>query len=711
MNINMPADPQLRNSLVRALKKAMETTLSEADWIDLGYLTNTREWIVNHDRLLRSLRWQDPDYGRHVYAAVERILEQDPANLQVLLEFGGVGEWIRVNQPALYEAAIGSALPVVAGITETQDSFGGGFDQQKQTTRGPVAAQHILTADQRQYLQTIFDYFHEHGRWPTYRYLERRMIIEGDFDARQIAHDLPYVVPSMSSDVSWNPEREAMLSVPAMALCRGAESELTLFIAALKLAVGKYLSSDDPSPRVTSGEAKETLHADDLALGKLAHLIRCEPCWYASLGTTGEAEWDFAISPDIVRYRKVESLADYLEIRSGQTLLGPMDHIAWMQAASQASADALDPLPTAPAEQVPARAGTRGRIAIFVSYRRDDSAGSAGRLHADLTRRFGEHPVFMDVTGLEPGVEWQQELRDALTSCKVFLAIIGKHWLTTADPGSGRRRLDMEGDWVRRETAEALRRGIRVIPVLVDGAQLPKADDLPDDLRPLVGWQSHEITSKRWDYDTGQLMKVMEAVIGDPPAQVVDSRASAPLSQEAIPSTGSTRYSDPTLSVEAQKILHFLVRSYPPEATVSGEVVEQAVGIQGMGLSDALHELEEAGLIRDMRAGISQSPFATFMLNVSAWTRVDASVVGFDVAADMVTVATAASNHDQIERDALLAETGLPDRRLDIAALLLKDRDLVGIIRPLVRGLTFSTLLTSYKTRTFAKSQRRTESK
>jgi hypothetical protein len=109
---------------------------------------------------------------------------------------------------------------------------------------------------------------------------------------------------------------------------------------------------------------------------------------------------------------------------------------------------------------------------IFVSYRRQESSHLAGRLYDRLADRFGEAQVFIDVDTIEPGVDFAEEIFRAVAACKVLLAIIGPAWLSSAD-GQGGRRLDDPGDIVRLEVEAALQRGVRVIPILMDGAVMP----------------------------------------------------------------------------------------------------------------------------------------------------------------------------------------------------------------------------------------------
>ena len=121
---------------------------------------------------------------------------------------------------------------------------------------------------------------------------------------------------------------------------------------------------------------------------------------------------------------------------------------------------------------------------IFVSYRREDSEHLAGRLYDRLADRFGEGQVFMDVDTIELGVDFGEEIVRAVARCKVLLAVIGPGWLTAADE-RGPRRLDNPKDFVRLEIETALDRGVRVIPILAQGAVMPCQDELP---RAWPGW-------------------------------------------------------------------------------------------------------------------------------------------------------------------------------------------------------------------------------
>ena len=150
---------------------------------------------------------------------------------------------------------------------------------------------------------------------------------------------------------------------------------------------------------------------------------------------------------------------------------------------------------------------------IFISYRRDDSAGYAGRLASDLERVFGDALVFQDVEDIKPGADFVEVIDRAVEGSSVLLAVIGRQWLGATDP-AGHRRLDDRGDFVRAEIGAALRRGIVVIPVLVEGAAMPHAEQLPDDLAPLAHRQAIELSDTRWEYDVSQLAGTIRRVLG-----------------------------------------------------------------------------------------------------------------------------------------------------------------------------------------------------
>ena len=116
---------------------------------------------------------------------------------------------------------------------------------------------------------------------------------------------------------------------------------------------------------------------------------------------------------------------------------------------------------------------------IFINYRRDDSIGMAGRLHDRLAQTFGRDDLFMDVDHIPVEVDFVAHLNSQVAACDVILVVIGRNWLKAKNK-TGQRRLHQPEDFVAIEIAAALARDIRVIPILVDGARMPKESELPD---------------------------------------------------------------------------------------------------------------------------------------------------------------------------------------------------------------------------------------
>jgi len=161
---------------------------------------------------------------------------------------------------------------------------------------------------------------------------------------------------------------------------------------------------------------------------------------------------------------------------------------------------------------------------IFISYRREEAEGYAGRLFDKLKEHFGRERVFMDVDAIEPGVDFVDALNKALGSCDVLIAVIGRLWLTVADAG-GKRRLDDPLDYIRLETKIALERDIKVIPVLIQDTLMPPEGELPDDLKKLARRQALKLSSDRWDYDIGRLIESLEKGVGITPSTIPGTQA------------------------------------------------------------------------------------------------------------------------------------------------------------------------------------------
>jgi hypothetical protein len=155
-------------------------------------------------------------------------------------------------------------------------------------------------------------------------------------------------------------------------------------------------------------------------------------------------------------------------------------------------------------------AGSGGRPAgIFISYRRADASWPARWLADRLASQFGAGVVFQDVDSIRPGDDFTAAIEEAVAACSVLLALIGPRWL--AEDGAAGRRLDDPQDWVRLEIEAAMKRGVRIIPVLVDGASMPSAGELPPSLRTLVRKQA--VTLSPVSLDTRSLVSVLETAL------------------------------------------------------------------------------------------------------------------------------------------------------------------------------------------------------
>jgi hypothetical protein len=138
---------------------------------------------------------------------------------------------------------------------------------------------------------------------------------------------------------------------------------------------------------------------------------------------------------------------------------------------------------------------------VFISYRREDAAGHAGRLSDRLVARFGEQRVFMDVQDIQPGQNFVSAIEHTLNQCDCVLAVVGPRWL-----GELKEREAGREDFVRREIASALAKNITVIPVLVGGAMMPSMDQLPADIAALSHCEDVDVRDDRFDQDVAHLV-------------------------------------------------------------------------------------------------------------------------------------------------------------------------------------------------------------
>lgn len=147
---------------------------------------------------------------------------------------------------------------------------------------------------------------------------------------------------------------------------------------------------------------------------------------------------------------------------------------------------------------------------VFLSYRRADTAGHAGRICDDLERHFGSPLVFRDIDSISVGSDFVKALEAAVQSARVAIVLIGDTWLSEASADDSPRLNDPD-DHVHREVAMALKEpSLMVIPVLVEGARMPSEQQLPEPLRQLARLQAIELSDSRWEFDIKRLSRVLE---------------------------------------------------------------------------------------------------------------------------------------------------------------------------------------------------------
>ncbi len=144
----------------------------------------------------------------------------------------------------------------------------------------------------------------------------------------------------------------------------------------------------------------------------------------------------------------------------------------------------------------------------------------------------------MDVEGIEPGTDFVDAIEKAVTSCKVLIVLIGKRWVDLTDE-QGRRRLDDPNDFIRIETSTALRRKIRVVPVLLEGTPMPRAEEVPDELVGLCRRQAITVSHKQWEVTTGELINALSRILDtDAPRE---QRPKTPGKPSREPDSGQVR--------------------------------------------------------------------------------------------------------------------------------------------------------------------------
>jgi hypothetical protein len=151
---------------------------------------------------------------------------------------------------------------------------------------------------------------------------------------------------------------------------------------------------------------------------------------------------------------------------------------------------------------------------VFICYRREESAFAARVIYDRVAQRLGPENFHLDIDNIDVGVDWFNALTDRIGACDALVAIIGRNWISNVDKDN-RRKIDDTNDFVRIEIEAALKRDIRVIPVLLDGAVMPKSAELPDSLKGLARRQGIEISSARFEADVEKLTAALGSILDE----------------------------------------------------------------------------------------------------------------------------------------------------------------------------------------------------
>lgn len=191
---------------------------------------------------------------------------------------------------------------------------------------------------------------------------------------------------------------------------------------------------------------------------------------------------------------------------------------------------------------------------VFLSYRRGDSEGQARALSLELAKLIGQESVFMDVDSIALGQDFRHILQERLESCDLFLTLIGPGWLDARD-SAGNRRLDSATDLVRQEIAAALKRNIPVTPVLLQGAEMPPPERLPEDIRELVYRNGFELGHNTWESDVREMARRLS----------LNKDFAAPAPAPHAPAVTAAKWTAPTLFKTV-----WIVVTFVAIATVAG---------------------------------------------------------------------------------------------------------------------------------------------
>lgn len=198
---------------------------------------------------------------------------------------------------------------------------------------------------------------------------------------------------------------------------------------------------------------------------------------------------------------------------------------------------------------------------LFISYRRDDSQGYAGRLADDLSTALGPQQVFSDIE-IPAGSDFAEVLHRAVGACSALLVVIGRRWAAESAHGQ-RSRLFEPGDWVRVEIESAFDQGKLVVPVLVGGTVMPSPDTLPRSLQRLTRVQAAELSDRHWDADLALLVDRLRTLL---PALGAVAADAGPGTPDADAAAGAAPQLAQVLREIADRVLDPALRRPPPSS-------------------------------------------------------------------------------------------------------------------------------------------------
>ena len=213
---------------------------------------------------------------------------------------------------------------------------------------------------------------------------------------------------------------------------------------------------------------------------------------------------------------------------------------------------------------------------VFVSYRRDDAAHITGRIADAIAARIGRDRVFVDVDSVAPGEDFVRKIESSIHASGTFIAVVGSNWLSAATP-QGQRRIDLDGDFIRLEVRTALAAGLRIVPVLVDNAPMPRAEDLPEDVRQFVRHNAVHLNHTTFTRDIQTLLDLLDAKPAKPKPKLPP--LVLPVGAAAV--------------VLATLAFTLIPRSTPPLVTSVGLAEEEAPSERWIG--DTRFRVERAG--------------------------------------------------------------------------------------------------------------------